>query len=177
MWREIAARRNANLPQSFLEAPVLFQALGSLSVRWVQPVGCFACCYATTPNRSSASGNRSLGLSGRHRMFHFVCGMRKFFGQLDELAAGIYVIHVFDTHSQLLLGNINARLDGENHSGSQRYVIIAGIVNVEANVMAETVNEIFPERLAMQVLAVAINVVIRDVMKRVRLIAPEVRLS
>ncbi len=75
-------------------------------------------------------------------MLHFVGGVRKFFGQLDELAAGIHVIHVFDPDSQLFVGNINARLDSKNHSRSQRYVIIPSIVNIEADVVAEAVDEI-----------------------------------
>src|SRR5262249_2025076 len=47
-------------------------------------------------------------------------------------------------------------------AGFQRAAILAGIVNVEADVMAEAVNVVLAERLAVLILAVGVDVVVGD---------------
>ena len=46
--------------------------------------------------------------------------------------------------------------------------MIGGIVNIESDVVAETVNEIFSQRLAVQIFAVGVDVVVGDFVERVR---------
>src|SRR5262249_28134778 len=69
---------------------------------------------------------------------------------------------VFDADSEVFLWDVNTGLDGDDHAGLERLAALAGIVNVEANAMAETVNEVLAERLAVQILAVSVDVVVGD---------------
>ena len=82
--------------------------------------------------------------SGSHGVFHFVGGVGQCRGQFDQLAAGVDVIHVFDSHSQLFFWNINAGFDGEDHARRKRNVVVAGVVDIQADVVAEAVDEILP---------------------------------
>ena len=77
-------------------------------------------------------------------MFHFVGGVGQCRGQFDQFAAGVHVIHVFDSHSQLFFRNINAGFDGEDHPRSEWDIVVAGVVDIQANVVAEAVDEILP---------------------------------
>lgn len=79
---------------------------------------------------------------GGHRALHFVGGVGQCRGQLDQLAAGVHVIHVFDSHSELFFWNINAGLDGEDHPRSKWDVVVAGVVDIQTNVVAKAVDEI-----------------------------------
>ena len=49
---------------------------------------------------------------------------------------------VFDAHAQMFVGNVNARLDGDDHAGRERPAEIAGVVDVEADTVAQAVDEI-----------------------------------
>ena len=82
--------------------------------------------------------------SGSHGVFHFVGGVGQCRGQFDQLAAGVDVIHVFDSHSQLFFWNINAGFDGEDHPRSKWDIVVAGVVHIKPDVVTEAVDEILP---------------------------------
>jgi len=44
---------------------------------------------------------------------------------------------IFDAHTEIFLGDIDARLHGDNHARLERFAGVTGIVNIEANVVAE----------------------------------------
>src|ERR1700730_16946951 len=95
---------------------------------------------------------------GCHRTLYFVGGVWQFLGQLDQLAACVHVIHVFNSHSQPFLRNINTGLDCEDHSWSQRGVVIARIVDIEADKMPKPMDEVFAERFTVKIFAVRVDV-------------------
>src|SRR5260370_24560031 len=71
--------------------------------------------------------------------------------------------HVYlDGDAEIVLGIVDARLDGNNHSGLQRRAVLAGVVNVQADMMAEAVNEIRAERFAMEIFSVGVDVIVGE---------------
>src|SRR5258708_2807299 len=69
--------------------------------------------------------------------------------------------HVFDPHADILFGDINAGLDGNYHAGLERSVDIR-IVDLQANLVADAMNEVFPERLAVQIFSMGVHVILGD---------------
>src|SRR6185503_9085657 len=69
---------------------------------------------------------------------------------------------ILNPDADVLFGNIDARFDGDDHAGCERRGRIAGIVNVQSYVVPQPVDEIFAQRLAVQVVAVAVDVVVSD---------------
>ena len=65
----------------------------------------------------------------------------------------------------------------EDHSRSERSVVIAGIVDIEADEVAEAMDEVLAKSFAVQVFAVRVDVVVGDVVKRVGLITAQVGFS
>src|SRR5216684_551212 len=80
----------------------------------------------------------------RHQLFHVLRSRRQRPAQFDQLPVRIHVVVVFDAHSEILFWNINSRLDGEGLPRSQRRVVISGVVYVQPNGMAQSVDEILP---------------------------------
>src|SRR6266403_773026 len=67
---------------------------------------------------------------------------------------------VFDADAQILFGDVDAWLHGDDHAGLERFAVVAGIMDIEANIVAEAVNVIFAERISVQILSVGIDVVV-----------------
>ena len=67
---------------------------------------------------------------------------------------------VLDAHAQIFLGNIDAGLHGDDHAGLERGAEFARIVDVQTDVMAEAVNEIWPEGFAVKIFSMGIDVVV-----------------
>src|SRR6266853_1658167 len=81
----------------------------------------------------------------------------------QELVAGFgddYV--VFDTHAKVFLGDVNGGLHGDDHAGLKRTAVFTGVVDVEAEVVAETVNVILAEGFSVEIFSVGVDVVARD---------------
>src|SRR5262249_51930637 len=78
---------------------------------------------------------------------------------------------IFNAHADVLFGNVDAGLDGDHHAGFKADVVVARIVNIEADVMPEPVVEVFAKRLAVQILAVRVDVVVGDLLQRVAVAA------
>src|SRR6185437_8903681 len=105
-------------------------------------------------------------VSFRHDLFYFIGGAGKARG--EELVAVLGDQHVvLDSNTQVFLGNVNARLDGYDHSRLQWTIAVAGIVDVEAEVMAYTVGVISPERAPFFVTSMRIDVVRYDLLQAV----------
>src|SRR5438128_1813314 len=69
---------------------------------------------------------------------------------------------VLDSHTQMFFWNVNARLDGHHHARFQRAIGRARVVDIQADVMAQSMNEVAAERAALLVLAVRVDVVVGD---------------
>src|ERR1700756_1180629 len=69
---------------------------------------------------------------------------------------------VFDAHAKIFFRDIDAGLDGDNLAWNERLARVAGIVNVEADIVAEAVDVILAESLTVHVFAVGVDVVVRD---------------
>src|SRR5262249_29692048 len=68
----------------------------------------------------------------------------------------------FDAHSQIFFGDVDTRLDGYNLAGLEGLTKAARIVNVQSNIVAEAVNVVRAERLSVEILAVRVDVVVRN---------------
>src|SRR5712672_4262139 len=66
---------------------------------------------------------------------------------------------VFDAHAEVFLGNVNTGLHGDDHAGLKRPAVLAGVVDVESDVMAESVNVVLAEGVSMEIFSVGIDVV------------------
>src|SRR5271163_2807457 len=95
------------------------------------------------------------GIAGEAFAQEFVAG----FGDEDV---------IFDAHAEIFFGDVNAGLDRDDHSWLERFAIIAGIVDVEADVVAEAVNEILAQRFAVKIFAVGIDVVVGNLVHAFR---------
>src|SRR6266699_1395602 len=82
----------------------------------------------------------------------------------EQLVARVGDEHVvFNAHAQILFGNVDARFDGDHHSRLQRAAMVARIVYVEADMVAQAMNEILAERPALAVFPVRVDIVVGDV--------------
>ncbi len=64
---------------------------------------------------------------------------------------------VFDTHSDILFGNVDAWFDGKDHAFFKRLWKSARVMNINADKMAEAMREILTERFAVFVLAMRVD--------------------
>ena len=106
-------------------------------------------------------------LLSMHRRFDFVGCVRQVGVEVDELAIGTDEEVALDANAELLFGDVNARLDGEDHSRFQHGWVVGGIVHIDADHVAEAVQPVLAERLAMQVFAVSVDVVVGGGVERV----------
>src|SRR5579862_6473957 len=103
----------------------------------------------------------SLGGGLGHDFFDFVGVAGEAFA--EEFVAGFGNQDVvFDADAEVFFGDVDAGLDGDDHAGLERFAVFAGVVDVEADVVAEAVNEILAERFAVKIFAVGIDVVVRN---------------
>src|ERR1700733_599215 len=94
-----------------------------------------------------------------HQFFHLISPRRQRPTQFDQLPILVDIEVVFDAHPKVFLGNINSRLDGKSHTGTERNRIVVGVMHVEPDVVAQAVDEVLAQRLAMQILAVSVDVI------------------
>ena len=95
-----------------------------------------------------------------------VCGQRG--GQVYQLTVGRNPYDIFNANAKLFFRDINPWLDGEHCPTRNRGHVIPNIVYFQPDVMAEPVNEVLAQRLAVQVLPVRIDVVVGDLEQGIR---------
>src|SRR6266446_1282793 len=94
-----------------------------------------------------------------HDFFDFNGIAREAFTQ--QLVAGFGDENVvFDAHAQIFFGNVNTRLNGDDHARLERGAVVTGVVNVQADVMAKAVDEIGPEGFAVEIFSMRVDVVV-----------------
>src|SRR5260370_7620730 len=69
---------------------------------------------------------------------------------------------VLDAHAEILFGNVDTRFNGDDHAGLERCAMFPGVVNVQADVMAQAVDEIGPEGFAVKAFSVGIHVIVSN---------------
>ena len=112
-------------------------------------------CAIRELNRHSIGFRRARGqecprhtsLAG-HQLLDLLWLLRQGFSEADQLAILVHVEHILDAHTELFFGNVNSRLDGEDHAGAERRRILADVVDIESDVVPETVDKVFAQRLA-----------------------------
>src|SRR5581483_6244081 len=105
------------------------------------------------------------GLPAGHCPLDFVGGAGEAGGQLHQPAVLIHVEHILDAHAKLLFRDVDSRLQREDHALVQFAAGLAGIVDVESDVMAQAVDEVAAEGIALAVLAVGVDVVVGDLVE------------
>src|ERR1700730_13063246 len=81
----------------------------------------------------------------------------------EELVAGLGDENVvFDAHAKILFGNVDTWFHSHDHAWLERFAIFAGIVDIEANIVAEPVNVILAQRFSVAVFSVRVDVIARD---------------
>src|SRR5712692_8069920 len=81
----------------------------------------------------------------------------------EELVAGIGDEHViFDAHAEVFFWDIDAGLHGDDHAGLERLAVLAGIVDVEADIVGEDMNVVLTQRFPVQIFSMGIDVVVGD---------------
>src|SRR5207237_4118878 len=106
------------------------------------------------------ASRRSSASRPRHPRFHVFQLPGKIRGQQPPLAVAEEEHLVLDAHAEAALGKIDARFDREDRAGGDRQVVLAGVVDVEADEVAEAVNELVqisapPQRFLRRFLQVA----------------------
>src|SRR6266403_3209056 len=108
---------------------------------------------------ASFRGPSALGGALGHYFFDFsgIAGQ----ALAQELIAGLGDEHIiFDAHAEIFFEDVDAGLHGDDHAGLERSTVLAGIVDVEADVVAETVDVILAQRFSVQVFSVGIDVIV-----------------
>jgi len=67
---------------------------------------------------------------------------------------------VFNTHAEILFRNVDTGFHGDDHARLERGAVVAGVVDVQADVMSQAVNEIGAEGLAVEIFSMGIDVVV-----------------
>src|ERR1700688_4324853 len=89
-------------------------------------------------------------------LFRSVCQL---LSKINQFALSVDVEGVFEADADLLLRNVEARFDGENGPDSEGFVVVVGIVHINADGVPESMQEVFSQRIAVQVFAVRIDVI------------------
>ena len=88
--------------------------------------------------------------------------------EVDEMAVAADVEDVLDADADVFLGDVDAGFDGEDHAAVEfRGAVVHGVVDVDADGVAEAVDEVLAERLAVEVFAVGVDVVEGDFVERI----------
>ena len=103
--------------------------------------------------------------------------MRQIARQVDQFAILIDIENVFNPHPEFFFRDIDSGLKGKHRPRTQRNVVVIGIVNIQSDVVAEAMNEVFSQRLAVQVFAMGVDVVVSDVVERIRPVPPQTGLA
>src|SRR5579875_1193758 len=74
-------------------------------------------------------------------------------GEAFEGSVRLHVKIVFDADPDFLLGNVNAGLDGEDHALLDGLRVVPGIMDIDADQMADAVDEVLAQAMAVEVLA------------------------
>ena len=90
----------------------------------------------------------------RHGRLDFLSRVRQCGSQVYQLALRRNPHDVFDAHTQLLFRDVNSRLNCEHCTARNRGHDVTDIVHFQSDVMAQTVNEVLAQWLAVEVLAV-----------------------
>jgi predicted ATPase len=93
-------------------------------------------------------------LLSRHGTLYFVGRVGQGRTQIDQFSVCIHVKRVFNSRTELFFRNVDTGLDCEHCTGTERKRVIPGIMDCEADVVTQSMNEVFPERFAVQVFAV-----------------------
>ena len=103
-----------------------------------------------SPTRQSASDWRRLLYRSlaSHERFNLLCLHRKIRREVLGTVVGDQKI-IFDPHPERLIGQVDPRFVGDHHARLERILIRAGIMSVEAERMAEAVDEILSERFSL----------------------------
>src|SRR6267143_2045362 len=99
---------------------------------------------------ASFRGLSALGGALGHYFFDFsgIAGQ----ALAQELVAGFGDGQVvFNAHPEIFFRDVDARLHGDDHARLERLAGFSGVVDVEADVVAETVDVILAERVSVQV--------------------------
>src|SRR5882762_6414858 len=81
----------------------------------------------------------------------------------EQLVAGLGDEDVvLDADPEILFGYVDAGLDGDEHAGLQRRAVLSGVVDIEADMMAEAVNKIRAEGLAVAIFSVGVDVIVGE---------------
>src|SRR5947207_8327397 len=98
----------------------------------------------------------SCGCSG-HDFFDFIGVAGEAFA--EQLVAGFgYENIVFHAHAEILFRNVDAGLNSNDHTRLERGAVVAGVVNVQADVVTEAVDEIRAEGFAVKIFSVRVDV-------------------
>ncbi len=95
----------------------------------------------------------------RHDLFDFTRISGEAFAEQPVAGFGDQDV-VFDAHAKILFGDVDAWLNGDDHAGLERGAVFARVVNIEADMMAEAVNEIGAKWLIVEILAMGIYVIV-----------------
>src|ERR1700730_1015297 len=142
--------------------------------------GSSSLALSMTPARGAVCpGSRKLfssvltaSLAG-HGAFDIVSGVRQVSGQVDQPTILIYIENIFNPHAQLLLREVDPRLDSKHHAWTEWKVVVAGVVDIQADVVTQSVNEILAQRLAVQVFAMGIDKIVGHIVERILLVSPQ----
>src|SRR5580692_12002948 len=116
--------------------------------------------------RTRRGEGRRCILLGVHRGFDLLRRVWQLFGEIHELSLSINIEGIFDADAYFFLGNVDTRLDGEHGTNLEGLVVVVRIVYIDANGVPEGVDEVLTQRLALQVLAVRVDVIEGDLVER-----------
>src|SRR5467141_5160743 len=81
----------------------------------------------------------------------------------EQLVAGLGDEDVvLDADPEILFGDVDAGLDSDDHAGLQRRAVLSGVVDIEADIMAEAGNEIRAEGFAVEIFSVGVDVIVGE---------------
>src|SRR5467141_4006053 len=88
--------------------------------------------------------------SDSHDLFDFIGIAGEAFA--EQLVAGFGDEDVvFNTRAEILFRNVDTGFHGDDHARLERGAVVAGVVDVQADVMSQAVNEIGAEGLAVEI--------------------------
>src|SRR6266705_6932320 len=102
-----------------------------------------------------------------HGMLNFIRRVGQWSRHVYQLSTLVNVKYIFNPHTQLLLGKIDARFNCENCAPVERFFVVPYVMHLEPDEMSEPMNKIFAQRLAMQIFAARIDVIVSDFVQRV----------
>jgi hypothetical protein len=117
-------------------------------------------------NRIFYQFKKRMGLL-RHCFLNFIGRAGQAMAQHDQFAVLPNSKNVLNADTQLFFRNVNPWLKGKDHAFIERQRGIVGIMNVQAHVMSQSVDEIFSQRFAMKIFAMGIDVIKRHLIQRI----------